>query len=155
MDPRVVFCPRCDGRLMKLFAIEEDGVPHGKSGHKLVFRYTVISRCSGCDHAIVESFDHDCFSMDLDEPGDGWGWGALAPDQADRLRATACPSPTWPACRCEVHESLQSSRRRLGLRFFWSLPPPGFTDEPAGADLPRVRVELRDGLPFLVTSDAL
>ena len=68
MEPRVVFCPRCGGRVLKIFAIDETRVPHGRSGHEFVYRYSVVSRCSGCDHAIVESADHDCFSMDMDEP---------------------------------------------------------------------------------------
>ncbi len=109
-------CVVCGSRdLEAMVWIHLRGVPHDNPGHNVIYDYSGLVVCGACGHGQLETYSHDCWSLDVDEEWEMYWWYALNPDDVKRLHQLldVCPNPLDPNCVCPVHKGLRQSRERI------------------------------------------
>lgn len=110
-------CQRClvcgHEKLIPLFLIEQEGVPHEKQGHKIAYSYEDILVCGKCNCGQLESHSHDCWSQE--ESWDMYWWYAFNPAGVEALKylMNDCPSPTNPNCECGIHQFMRHELKNI------------------------------------------
>lgn len=107
-------CVVCGKQSLKLLIrVEESGTPHGQPGHNIVYGYKDIAVCDHCGCGQLESYSHDCWT--IEDPWDMYWWYAIdvAGVETIRNRIGKCAAPDVPKCECDFHQILQSQLRYI------------------------------------------